>query len=362
MRHGQTLCRSFSLDEARRFATTNHIHIALLDFSLHAAGCGFLGPREVSCKPLDTLCFCCYRPSQSKLPILLGVEVAKSEQWQCIPTRLSIEQFQQFVLPHLSIGSRGPAPKLTLHAVFNYILQSLYLGCQWKELPIEKDQEGRPEIHYTRIYGAFRRWQADGCFEAVFAGSVLKLHQANLLDTTVIHGDGTTTAAKKGGDNIGFSGHKKVKGDKIVAFCDRHCNVIAPFVSAPGNRNESPLLREALPLVTRIANAVGFDLQGTIVSLDGVYDCRTNRKAIFNRGMVPNINANPRGRKITKRGRKPIFNAAIFKERFNTIERVFGWEDKFRRLLLRFERLSQLHYAFKTLAYTMINLRHFCQG
>jgi hypothetical protein len=28
--------------------------------------------------------------------------------------------------------------------------------------------------------------------------------------------------------------------------------------------------------------------------------------------------------------------------------------------LLRFERLSQLHYGFKTLAYAMINLRHFC--
>jgi hypothetical protein len=28
---------------------------------------------------------------------------------------------------------------------------------------------------------------------------------------------------------------------------------------------------------------------------------------------------------------------------------------QFRRLLLRFERLSQLHYAFETLAYTMIN-------
>jgi hypothetical protein len=51
-----------------------------------------------------------------------------------------------------------------------------------------------------------------------------------------------------------------------------------------------------------------------------------------------------------------------FKERFNTIERVIGWEDKFCRLLLRFERLNQLHYAFKSLAYTMINLRHFCQG
>ena len=33
---------------------------------------------------------------------------------------------------------------------------------------------------------------------------------------------------------------------------------------------------------------------------------------------------------------------------------------KFRRTLLRFERLSEAHYALKTLAYTMINLRHYC--
>jgi hypothetical protein len=137
--------------------------------------------------------------------------------------------------------------------------------------------------------------------------------------------------------------------------------VIAPFVTAPGNRNESPLLREALPGVMRIAREVGVDLQDTIVSLDGAYDCRANRKAIFNRGMVPTINRSPRGRKQPKGGRKPIFEPAIFKERFRTIERVFAWEDKFRRLQLRFERISGLHYAFKSLAYTMINLRHYCQ-
>ena len=190
----------------------------------------------------------------------------------------------------------------------------------------------------------------------------MQLHHDALLDIIVIHGDGTTTAAKKGGDNVGFNGHKKLKGDKVVAFCDRHCNVIAPFVPAPGNRNESPLLREALPKVMRIVRDVGMDLQGSIVSLDGVYDCWANRKAIFNRGMIPNINPNARGRKQPKRGRKPLFDPAIFEERFRTIERVFAWEDKFRRLLLRFDRLSQLHYAFKTLAYTMINLRHSCQG
>jgi transposase len=288
--------------------------------------------------------------------------VAGGQRGQAIPTQLGLGKFEQVILPHLSVGSRGPAPKLGFHKIFNYILRLLYLGCQWKELPIERDGEGRPEIHHTRIYRAWRRWVAGGCMAAIFRGSVLKLHHDNLLDITVIHGDGTTTAAKKGGDNIGFSGHKKVKSDKVVAFCDRHCNVIAPFVSAPGNRNESPLLREALPQVTRIARAVGMDLQGTIVSLDGVYDCRPNRKAIFNRGMIPNINPNSRGRKRPKRGRKPLFEPAIFEERFRTIERVFAWEDKFRRLLLRFDRLSQLHYAFKTLAFTMINLRHYCRG
>ena len=138
--------------------------------------------------------------------------------------------------------------------------------------------------------------------------------------------------------------------------------MIAPFIAAPGNRHESPLLLKALPQVTRVAKNVGLELNKTIVSLDAAYDSRANRKAIFNRGMVPNIPANPRGRRTPKRGRKPLFQQAIYQERFFTIERVFAWKDKFRRLLLRFERISQLHYAMKSLAYTMINLRHFCQS
>jgi len=288
--------------------------------------------------------------------------MAQSKPWQCIPTILTLEQFEEFVLPHLHVGSRGPQPKLPLHVIFNYILKLLYLGCQWKELPIEKNKDGRPEIHYTRIYSAFRRFEAHGCFDAIFVGSVSQLHQKGHLNINVIHGDGTTTAAKKGGDNLGFSGHKHFKGDKVVAFCDRHCNVLAPFISAPGNHHESPLLQKALPQVTRIAQKVGLNLKNTIVSLDAAYDSRANRKAIFNRGMVPNIPENPRGRPTPQRGRQALFEPALYQERFFTIERVFAWEDKFRRLLLRFERISELHYALKSLAYTMINLRHFCQS
>ena len=282
--------------------------------------------------------------------------------WQAIPTKLSEAQFEEFVLPHLSRGRRGPPPTLSLHKIFNYILKALYMGCQWMMLPIDSNDEGHREIHHTRIYRMMRRWQADGSIERIFSSTVHLLHQDQRLDLSVIHGDGTTTAAKKGGDNLGYSGHKHLKGCKVVAFCDRDGNVIAPFVTAPGNRNESPLLRNALPRLTDMARAIGADLRGSTVSLDGVYDCRDNRRAIFNRGMTPNIPENPRGRKTPKRGRKQHFDPAIFEERFRTIERVFAWEDKFRRLLLRFERISNVHYALKTLAYSMINLRHYCQN
>lgn len=144
-------------------------------------------------------------------------------------------------------------------------------------------------------------------------------------------------------------------------MCDRNCNIIAPFVTAPGNRNETVLLKSELKKLADIVKAVGLKLTDSIMSLDGIYNSRTNRKAIFNLGMTPNIPENKGNRKKTKRGRKQIYQAAIFKERFRTIERVFAWEDKFKRLLLRFEFHSINHYAIKTIAYSMINLRHFCE-
>ena len=49
--------------------------------------------------------------------------MAQSVPWKEIPTQLTIEQFEEFVLPHLHIGSREPQPKLSLYVIFNYILK-----------------------------------------------------------------------------------------------------------------------------------------------------------------------------------------------------------------------------------------------
>jgi hypothetical protein len=100
-------------------------------------------------------------------------------------------------------------------------------------------------------------------------------------------------------------------------------------------------------------------LRGASVNLDGDFDSRAHRTCIFHAGMIPNITEPPRNRKRPKRGRKRFFNAAIHALRMRG-ERTLAWEDKFKRLLLRFERIQQRHYGMKLMAYTLINLRAFC--
>jgi hypothetical protein len=119
------------------------------------------------------------------------------------------------------------------------------------------------------------------------------------------------------------------------------------------------LFPEGLKALKEMAKEVGLDLTGAYLNLDGGFDSAYNRKCIFNAGLIPNIKENPRNRKCPKRGRKRLFNAAIHTLRL-CVERTFAWEDKFKRLLLRFERIQQRHYGMKLMAYTLINVRAFC--
>jgi len=179
----------------------------------------------------------------------VSMKVQKSSftpKYKSIPTELTEKQFNEFVLPYLSKGSSGPECKVPLYHIFGYVLKLIYTGMQWKQLPIRINETGEPEIHYTRIFRIYQRWAKDGSLKKVFENSVLQLQQNNLVDLSVMHGDGSSTPAKKGGDNIGYNGHKHFKGEKIVAIVDRNVNVITPYTQAAGNKNESPLFATAL--------------------------------------------------------------------------------------------------------------------
>ena len=73
-----------------------------------------------------------------------------------IPSTLTEKDFNEFVFPMLTTGSRGPKSKITNHKIFNYILYLMHTGCQWHMLPIDKTESGHPEISYTRLFRHFK--------------------------------------------------------------------------------------------------------------------------------------------------------------------------------------------------------------
>ncbi len=99
------------------------------------------------------------------------------------------------------------------------------------------------------------------------------------------------------------------------------------------------------------------DYKGALFNADSSFDTRAARKTLWNYGVVPNVDENKRNRKTTKRGRKRHFNRDAYKHRF-AIERTFAWIDKFRTLLIRFERKAVYWLGFHQLAFVLINLRN----
>jgi hypothetical protein len=135
--------------------------------------------------------------------------------------------------------------------------------------------------------------------------------------------------------------------------------VLSPLPVAPVNETDMVLLPDGLKALKRVANVTGVVLTGAYLNLDAGFDSTYHRQCMFNAGMIPNITENPRNRKRTKRGRKRLFNEAMHALR-TRVDRTFAWEDKFKRLLLRFEHMQQRHFGMKWMAYTLINVREFC--
>jgi hypothetical protein len=119
--------------------------------------------------------------------------------YNTIPKVMSENEFNEFILPDLKRVTRGPSKKISRFKLFNYILKLMHTGCQWEQIPIDKNEDVKPEIHYTNIYNAFKFWVKHGCFDKIFEASVVRLFKAGMLNTVIVHDEGSSTTAKKGG-------------------------------------------------------------------------------------------------------------------------------------------------------------------
>jgi hypothetical protein len=111
------------------------------------------------------------------------------------------------------------------------------------------------------------------------------------------------------------------------------------------------------------SDLLGFSLYESFLTLDSGFDSEDNKLIIEWHNLKPVIKPNRRGTKDQEKLTEMYenFNGDIYKERFK-IERTFAWQDTYRKLVIRYEKLECTHNGFKHLAYTMINLRQMLNG
>ena len=120
----------------------------------------------------------------------------RKEQRMEIPTKLTKPQFERSIEPCLSKAKHGYVSKIPLYKIFNYILYKLYTGCQWEELPIERDADGHPEMSWQVPRYHFYKWSRDGSLQRLFDAGILSIRYE--LNLSVLNLDGSQTVGKKG--------------------------------------------------------------------------------------------------------------------------------------------------------------------
>ena len=213
----------------------------------------------------------------------------------------------------------------------------------------------KKEISHDAIYYHFRKWSKDGSLEKVWQGSIVVIMDA--LNLSELNLDGSHAIAKKGGESVAYQRRKRAKSSNILPITDGNGYLIASTGLIAGNRNDAFNLKEHLQQAFKSMKQLGLNIGGAYFNADKAFDTKAARKTCFNHGMIPNIDENKRNRKGVKKGRKRLFNPEVYKRRFIS-ERSFAWIDKFRALLLRFDRCDAYFLGGHHIAFAMINLRH----
>ena len=135
---------------------------------------------------------------------------------------------------------------------------------------------------------------------------------------------------------------------------------MAPFVTAAVNVHDSQLVPAALSGFVEFADLIDLDVWGKPFVWDSGFDAQWIRDRLFDERFIPIIKPRVILRKNKTKTNEILDEFEpmkyIYKGRFVN-ERTFAWEDTYRKLNTRYEKLNCTFNGFRYLAYSMINFR-----
>lgn len=243
---------------------------------------------------------------------------------------LSKDMIEQWGIPPLSKGTRGPQPGVDLVDVVQAISHRLKTGCRWRFLPVREFFE-KGTIKWGGGYHHHRQWIKDGSWRTAWI-EVLKANHSS-LDLSSMQLDGSQTPAKKQGEAIGYQGRKKCRTTNALFLCDNNGRPLSMATPQAGNHNDLFEIQTLFDELCALLTEAGIELRGVFLNAAAGFDAEELRKACAEKQIEVNVDQNPRKGKALSED-SVYFDEELYKQRY-VMERANAWLDGFKTLLVR---------------------------
>jgi transposase len=225
-----------------------------------------------------------------------------------------------------------------MDAIF-YVLRT---GIQWKALP-------RSIAAGSSAHDRFQEWQRTGVFRQMWQAGLLTYDQAKKIEWEWQAMDGAMTKAPLGGDETGSNPTDRAKsGTKRCLLTDGRGVPLAVSV-AGANRNDMKLT-EATVAAIAVPRPWPTKRKPQHLCLDAGFDFDAVREILEAYGYVAHIRS--RAEEADSKRDIPGYRARRW-----VVERTHSWINRFRRLLIRWEKKSENYMAMLELACAFIAFR-----
>jgi putative transposase len=226
----------------------------------------------------------------------------------------------QAILPAHAPHPKGGRPFSDDRQCMEGIYYLTVTGIQWCALP-------RCFGPKSTVHGRFEAWAVAGVFHKLWKRGLLFYDDKVGIDWTWQSMDGAMTKAPLGGEVTGPNPTDRGKQGVKRSLQTDGAGIIIGLAAAPANRNDCKLVKATLD--TRPVRPP----KGTSehMCLDKGYDFDFVRELLEDEGFVPHIRSKGEEKIEMERNRKR-------KARRWVVERAISWMNRFRRLLIRWEK------------------------
>ena len=269
---------------------------------------------------------------------------------------------EKWVLPHLTIGTRGFGTTVPLTEIVECIFHRLKTGCQWRELPTKQFFADKV-LGWNSVFYYFNKWSKADCWRTIWINILTKNRE--YLNMSSVEFDGSHTPAKNGGDAVGYQGRKACNTTNALFLSDSQGVMLAMSTPQEGQHHDLFQIQVLFDEVCGLLKAAGLSLKGLFLNADPGFDSANFVGACEKEEIIANVKANPRNwansEPAVQESGTHVFDGDLYADR-SVIEPhrrtdANAWIDGFKALLVRFEFSVKNWMSLHFIAFSVIFLR-----